>query len=257
MADQQQTWLDEAPIVISVREVGYNPLEDTAQRSVWRLSRWRRGRLILAVLMLSLAIAFTVAGINLIYYAMPPQTVYVVTTNEDLPSRESQIASFFAPEVHYWEDDISRWATEYDLDPNLIATVMQIESCGDPTAGSPAGAQGLFQVMPFHFTAGEDMQDPDTNAKRGLLYLIEGLAYFEGDVTYALAGYNGGHGAVARGYYAWANETQRYYYWAVGIYQDAVDGASSSDRLNEWLSNGGSNLCNQAARVQRTLDQNS
>ena len=37
------------------------------------------------------------------------------------------------------------------LDPDIIATIIQIESCGNPAARSTAGAQGLFQVMPFHF----------------------------------------------------------------------------------------------------------
>ncbi len=255
MQNQQQAWLDEQPVVISVREVTYNPLDDTAQTSIGRFSRWRRGRLLAGMMLLAVAITSIVAGINLIYYALPPQTVYVVTENQVLAASSGQIAPFFAPEVLYWEADIARWAEQYDLDPNLIATIMQIESCGDPTAGSPAGAQGLFQVMPFHFAQGEQMHDPDTNAKRGMLYLLEGLRYFEGDVTYAMAGYNGGHGTVARGWHAWANETQRYYYWAVGIYQDALAGETTSERLSEWLSNGGRNLCNQAAAVQRTLNR--
>ena len=81
-----------------------------------------------------------------------------------------QISTFmsgFSPSVQYWEDEILSWADTYLLDPYLVATVMQIESCGNPQAVSPVGAQGLFQVMPYHFYSGEDMLDPETNALRG------------------------------------------------------------------------------------------
>ena len=81
---------------------------------------------------------------------------------------EHGIALFFAPSVLFWEEDILKWAGDHDLDPNLVATVMQIESCGDPRALSSAGAMGLFQVMPYHFEENEAPYNPDINALRGL-----------------------------------------------------------------------------------------
>ena len=87
----------------------------------------------------------------------------------------SPLSVAFTPEVQYWEPLIKAWAVVYQVDPNLIATVIQIESCGDPTVSSWAGAQGLFQVMPFHFDQGEDMLDVQTNARRGLDYLMGSL----------------------------------------------------------------------------------
>ena len=111
----------------------------------------------------------------------------------------SPLSPAFTTQVQYWAPLINAWSILYQMDPNLIATVIQIESCGDPTVGSSAGAQGLFQVMPFHFTPGEDMLDVQTNAARGLSYLAEGLAKANGHVGLALAGYNGGHGVIDRG----------------------------------------------------------
>ncbi|MFQ5436754.1 MAG: transglycosylase SLT domain-containing protein [Anaerolineae bacterium] len=99
------------------------------------------------------------------------------------------ISPVFTPEVQHWTAEIGQWAAEFGLDPNLVATIMQIESCGDPTAVSPAGAQGLFQVMPFHFGAGEEMQNPTTNARRGLAYFVERLAQTDGDTRQSFAGY--------------------------------------------------------------------
>ncbi|MCI0714305.1 MAG: lytic transglycosylase domain-containing protein [Chloroflexi bacterium] len=154
------------------------------------------------------------------------------------------LSTVFTPQVQYWAANIAAWAETYQLDPNLIATVIQIESCGDPTVGSSAGAQGLFQVMPFHFTAGEDMLDIETNARRGLEYLKGALERSQGNVGLALVGYNGGYGAMSGG---WAAETRQYYYWGTGIYAEATSGAAESTRLEEWLTAGGSSLCSRAS----------
>ena len=84
---------------------------------------------------------------------------------------ELELAGFFAPSVQHWSGEISHWSARQQVDPRLLATVMQIESCGHPTVISSAGAQGLFQVMPFHFAEGENMLEPDTNARRGGAFL--------------------------------------------------------------------------------------
>ncbi len=164
-----------------------------------------------------------------------------------IPQVSGAIAPLFTREVQHWAPQILAWAAEYGVDPNMAATVMQIESCGDPNAVSSAGAQGLFQVMPFHFDAGESMQDPDTNARRGMAYLALGMQMTGGDTGLSFAGYNGGHGTAAKGWAAWPAETQRYYTWATGIYKDAAAGAGSSETLNQWLAAGGAGLCQQAA----------
>jgi len=159
-----------------------------------------------------------------------------------------RLSPIFTPEVRHWAGNISAWADAYQLDPNLVATVMQIESCGLPSAVSSAGAQGLFQVMPFHFSPEEDMREPDTNARRGLAYLALGLARAGGNVALALAGYNGGHGQIGRDRSLWPAETRRYVYWGTGIYADATGGLAVSTRLQEWLDAGGAGLCSRAAR---------
>ncbi|HUS17573.1 MAG TPA: transglycosylase SLT domain-containing protein [Chloroflexia bacterium] len=158
------------------------------------------------------------------------------------------LAPIFTPEVQHWAGKIIAWSNYFQIDPNLAATVMQIESCGAPGVTSGSGAQGLFQVMPFHFVTGEDMLDPDTNAGRGLAYLSLGLSRASGDAGLALAGYNGGHSMIGRDSSLWPNETQRYWYWGTGIYQDAVDGAAQSGRLQEWLQAGGASLCATASQ---------
>jgi len=156
------------------------------------------------------------------------------------------ISPLFTPEVQYWTPKILAWATEHNLDPNMVATVMQIESCGDPSALSGAGAQGLFQVMPFHFQPGENAFDPDVNAFRGMSFLATLVGQF-GEAGLAFAGYNGGPGNAVKSYEHWPAEMQRYYYWASGIYADAAAGRSESATLNEWLAAGGAGGCARAA----------
>ena len=158
----------------------------------------------------------------------------------------SQLAPLFTPEIQFWAESIARWSSEQGVDPNVAATVMQIESCGNPYAQSSAGASGLFQVMPFHFLANEDVFDPETNALRGLSYLAKALQAANGDVRLAFAGYNGGISVINFAESSWANETIRYVYWGSGIYADAQQNANTSTRLNEWLAAGGSSLCDQA-----------
>lgn len=155
------------------------------------------------------------------------------------------LAGLFTPEVQWWGPQLVRWAAQYGLDPNLAATVMQIESCGDPRALSSAGATGLFQVMPFHFYPTDNPFDPDTNAARGLAYLRRSLDAAGGNPNLALAGYNGGIGVISRSQSTWAAETQRYLYWGSGIYQDAAAGLSQSARLDEWRARAGG-MCGRA-----------
>jgi hypothetical protein len=163
------------------------------------------------------------------------------------------LSRIFTPEIQSWSGSIEHWAQAAGLDPNLVAVVMQIESCGDPSARSSAGAIGLFQVMPDHFLASENPFNPDTNATRGLAYLKRSLAAADGNAGLALAGYNGGLGVISNPEWAWPAETQRYSYWGTGIYADASTGASDSPRLAEWLAAGGGALC-QSARPSLAIE---
>lgn len=158
----------------------------------------------------------------------------------------AELAPFFAPAVQHWTREIGDWAERYEVDPRLLATVMQIESCGHPTVISNAGARGLFQVMPFHFAEGEDMLDPETNALRSSAFLNHCLAASDGVIGLTLACYNGGPSVISLPRESWSVETRKYYRWGVGIYSDAAAGAQQSDTLDQWLAAGGMRLCNSA-----------
>ena len=161
------------------------------------------------------------------------------------------LAPFFSSSVQFWGAAIQRWSVQWGLEPNLVATVMQIESCGDPEAASPAGARGLFQVMPFHFKKAENPLDPETNARRGLAYFKKSLDLAGEDIRQAFAGYNGGTGLVGGDETLWTDETLSYAYWGDGIYREARQNSRRSATLDEWLSHGGSRLCRQASQRLR------
>lgn len=157
------------------------------------------------------------------------------------------IAPLFTKEVQHWAPQIVNWSGQHGLDPNLVATVMQIESCGDPQAHSPADARGLFQVVPKWHPASCDYFDPECNAALGMKYLQVLLATYPNDPGRVFAAYNGGITGTKGSYDTWPAEAQRYYRWGTGIYPDAQAGSSTSETLNQWLAAGGASLCQQAA----------
>ena len=91
-------------------------------------------------------------------------------------------------------------AARHGLDPALLAGLVRQESNFNPTAGSPAGARGLTQLMPgtARGLGVTDVTDPAQALEGGAKYLRQQLDAFGGDVTRALAAYNAGPGAVQR-----------------------------------------------------------
>jgi len=95
---------------------------------------------------------------------------------------------------------VKAMAPTYGLDPALVLAVIQVESAFQTNAISPKEAAGLMQLIPdtAERFAVRDVFDPQENMRGGMKYLRWLLAYFRGDVTLALAGYNAGEGAVDR-----------------------------------------------------------
>lgn len=185
--------------------------------------------------------------------------------NNDIYDPNVPLANLFTSSVEYWEPAIYNWAREAEVNPNLIATIMQIESCGNPYVASYVGAQGLMQVMPANFQDGDNQMDLNTNMRTGLSIFRQCLHFstdpnFDGvtdqapDVGLALACYNGGPSVIGVPQNQWYQESRDYYQWGTGIWRDASQGATYSSTIDAWLNAGGNGLCNQAYSVQERYD---
>jgi soluble lytic murein transglycosylase-like protein len=158
-------------------------------------------------------------------------------------------------------------AQKYDIDPNLIAIIMTIESGGYAKATSEAGAKGLMQIMPP--TAGDiasrylkeprttyDLQDPRTGIEFGTAYLAllrdefgsadQGPSW-NSTVESIAAAYNGGPGAansLEQG--AGLRDTQTVAYSRDVFNMWRERHAASSPTFDRWVERGGSVLIDKA-----------
>jgi soluble lytic murein transglycosylase len=148
----------------------------------------RRGLLRLAVLLAVIAVIVVV-----VVLVTSGRTVVPVVSEQIYP-------------IHY-EEGIGRVAERYDLDPYLVAAVVNTESGYDPAAVSSAGAVGLMQLMPatadwvtglgtWQGDDSPDLNDPDDNLELGACYLSYLTETFDGVVRVVLAAYNAGQGVV-------------------------------------------------------------
>lgn len=105
-----------------------------------------------------------------------------------------------------YAQEVQAAAQEFNLDPLLIYAMMHAESRYDPEAVSRSYAQGLMQIIPSTrdwiaeqlglVLSPVDIFDPATNIRLGAYYLRFVLDFFDQDIDYALAAYNGGPGNV-------------------------------------------------------------
>ena len=108
-------------------------------------------------------------------------------------------AEFFIAEIPYGAL-IYEKAKKYDVDPALVAAVMEQESRFRPRAQSHVGARGLMQLMPRtgRWMGARDLYDPEQNVDAGVKYIKYLHKRFNGDLKKTIAAYNGGEGNVMR-----------------------------------------------------------
>jgi soluble lytic murein transglycosylase-like protein len=105
-----------------------------------------------------------------------------------------------APPATGIDEAIEQIAAQVSLQPQVIHSVIKVESNYNPFAISPKGAQGLMQLIPA--TARRfgvaNVFNPADNIQGGSKYLKYLLDLYGGNYALALAAYNAGEAAVAR-----------------------------------------------------------
>lgn len=121
------------------------------------------------------------------------------------PAAAAGVPSTAAPAAEHLSDEdmrpmLTQAGARYDVDPDLLASVVRQESGGHPRAVSRAGARGLMQLMPG--TAADlgvaDSFAPGENIRGGTSYLDQLLDRNQNNLVLALAAYNAGPAAVDR-----------------------------------------------------------
>ena len=106
---------------------------------------------------------------------------------------------FFSASMPYG-DIIHAKAEKYDVDPLLVAAVIEQESKFSHTARSQVGARGLMQLMPKtgRWMGASDLYDPEQNVEAGVKYIKYLQSRFDGNLNKTIAAYNAGEGNVRR-----------------------------------------------------------
>lgn len=93
---------------------------------------------------------------------------------------------------------LHRISDQHQLMPELVLAIIEVESHFRADVTSHAGAQGLMQVMPFWKKEinrpSDNLFHPETNLQYGCAILAYYLRLEQGNLTQALARYNGSYG---------------------------------------------------------------
>jgi soluble lytic murein transglycosylase-like protein len=146
---------------------------------------------------------------------------------------------FFTTSMPYG-DLIHEKAEKYDVDPLLVAAVIEQESKFHKGAKSPVGAKGLMQLMPRtgRWMGAQNLYDPEQNVDAGVKYIKYLQEQFDGNLKKTIAAYNAGEGNVRR--YKGVppfRETQHYVKKVLGNYQKRNDQLKRFEK--EQLRSGG------------------
>lgn len=108
-----------------------------------------------------------------------------------------------------YKDTINKYSQIYNLEPEVVCAVINVESGFDKNAVSKVGAVGLMQLMPDTATeiasklgvknfSIEMLYSPEINIRFGCYYLRYLLNMFDNNLTNALASYNAGFNKVTQ-----------------------------------------------------------
>lgn len=125
-----------------------------------------------------------------------------------LTAKKIKASPVVAGRVEQYRPLAYQWGKTFDVTPELVLSHIAVETGGDPSLTSSAGAIGLMQILPTtlpdinqmlgtsYTTA--DLFDPGVSIQCGTAYLHWLLMFFHGDVALAVRAYNQGPGTISR-----------------------------------------------------------
>jgi len=152
------------------------------------------------------ALALTVYSIKHRYYNFSTfygfKLLHALKLKENLSLLPKEFAEALYP--YAFPDCVNEDSKKFRVKPELLLSMMKVESNFNYNAVSPAGASGLMQLMPATAKgiskelkfSGYDLIDPCTSIKFGAHYIAWLDRYYKGQVEYMVAGYNAGAGNV-------------------------------------------------------------
>ncbi len=134
------------------------------------------------------------------HLARPDQVAHRNVFVEEMTRINDAIHREFFSASMPFGDIIHQKSEKYDVDPLLVAAVIEQESKFHHNAKSQVGARGLMQLMPKtgRWMGARDLYDPEQNVDAGVRYIKYLQSRFNGDLKNTIAAYNAGEGNVRR-----------------------------------------------------------
>jgi len=131
--------------------------------------------------------------------ASPTQNIDYVAATYITPTQSSSVSSTSGGSTAGLTQAqiITKYSQMYDVNPNIIMAIIRVESGGNPVAQNGMN-KGLMQIsLPsaklFDSSINsQNIYDPATNIRIGVLYFKTLLNQFNNNMVYALAAYNAG-----------------------------------------------------------------
>lgn len=164
-----------------------------------------------------------------------------------------QVVGQFTDSVEQWRPEIDAWATawaESGVTADLIATVIQVSSCGNPAYDDPTSpSAGLFGIESFNVPVGQDIFNWETNAKIAMPIMGQiRNSVSENDIALFFAGWKQ-RSAMVKSFGDWSRDTIAFYWDASPIYAGAKSGDGGM-AVREWLNGNGAVVCAGAGVIR-------